>query len=120
MRLPAEPVFPVREQTIDDSARSSCFSALRFQRRLRRTLYRYEGRRDRSLPGPLKAPGLLGGADALFRVLEDTLTQARRFREPHVVTHGRPDGTRKVALQLLQDLGALAHPTVVERWDYAP
>src|SRR3712207_1042743 len=48
------------------------------------------------------------------------LTEARRFREPHVVTHGRPDGTRKVALQLFEDLSALAHPTVVERRDYAP
>ena len=47
------------------------------------------------------------------------LTEAWCFREPRVVAHGRPEGIGKVALQLLQDLGAFLHPCIVEGRDYA-
>src|SRR5215212_2799917 len=74
---------------------------------------------SRSFRESLGQAGVVGGPVAPFRVLEDVLAEARRFRELHVVAHYGPHRTGEILLQLLQDLGALVHPVVVERRDYA-
>src|SRR5215211_1402891 len=68
---------------------------------------------------PLCQAGVIGGSVAPPGVLEDVLAETGRLGELHVVTHGGQHSPGEVALQLLQDLGALSYPAVVERGDYA-
>src|SRR5918998_5605143 len=68
---------------------------------------------------PLCQVGVIGGPVAPPGVLEDVLAETGRLGELHVVTHDGQHGPWEVALQLLQDLGALSYPAVVERGDYA-
>src|SRR5918998_158271 len=67
---------------------------------------------------PLCQAGIIGGPVAPPGVLEDVLAETGRLGELHVVTHGGQHGPGEVALQLLQDFGALPYPAVVERGDY--
>src|ERR687889_1625866 len=68
---------------------------------------------------PLCQAGVIGGPVAPPGILEDVLAEPGCLGELHVVAHGGQHGPGEIALQLLEYLGALSYPAVVERGDYA-